>query len=128
MDGRQASGSKRRWSEALLGGVAGLGARVLLAGAARLLGFKKGPVAVVGGVAGLVGALVGGGLARRQRRLELGQGEGEEASAETNGVTALPAQWEASPDEEEREMALPRRGHNGRERLEYLQEGPSHTA
>ena len=72
MNSRQASGPRRRWSEALLGGVAGLGARMLLAGAGRLLGFKRGPVAVVGGVAGVVGALVGGGLARRQRRSELG--------------------------------------------------------
>ncbi len=72
MNGMQASGAGGRFREAVLGSVAGLGARMVLAGAARLLGFKSGPVAVVGGMAGLVGALVGGGLARRQRRFEPG--------------------------------------------------------
>ncbi|HEX8700505.1 MAG TPA: hypothetical protein VF815_16770 [Myxococcaceae bacterium] len=126
MNGRQASGAGRRWSEALLGGVAGLGARVLLAGAARMLGFKSGPVAVVGGVAGLVGALVGGGLARRQRRPE--GAEGAEAPGEVIRVTALDARWEAYPEAEEEELAPLRRGPNGRERLEYWQESSSHTA
>jgi len=110
MNGGQASRSGKRWSEAFLGGVAGLGARVLLAGTARLLGFKRGPVAVVGGVAGVVGALVGGGLARRQRQFEL------EPPAEP-AVSAHP-----------KEEAVPRRGPNGRERFDYFQEGSSHTA
>ncbi|HLL03889.1 MAG TPA: hypothetical protein VK539_25110 [Myxococcaceae bacterium] len=113
MTSRQASGPEKRWSEALLGGMAGLGARVLLAGAGRLLGFKSGPVAVVGGVAGVVGALVGGGLARRQRRPELrviAKHEVREDSLE----------WE--------DEVTPLRGPNGRERYPYMQEASSHTA
>jgi hypothetical protein len=105
MNSRQASGPGRRWEEALLGSVAGLGARVLLGSAARLLGFKSNPVAV-GGMAGLVGALVGGRLARRQPRSE-------------------PEPPEApGPRAEER---APRRGPNGRERPWQFQEGSSHT-
>jgi len=116
MNSRQASGPQRRWSEALLGGVAGLGARMLLAGAGRLLGFKRGPVAVVGGVAGVVGALVGGGLARRRRSPELGP----------------PAEPEVEPgslegEDSREDEAMPRRGPNGRERYPYMQEGSSHA-
>lgn len=117
MNGRQASGSRRRWSEAFLGGVAGLGARMLLAGASRLLGFKRGPVAVLGGVAGVVGALVGGGLARRERRSGLeppAEGTVKGAFEGANAVTALVPKWEAHPEEE----PPPRRGPNGRERFE----------
>ena len=117
MNSRQASGPEKRWSEALLGGMAGLGARVLLAGAGRLLGFKSGPVAVVGGVAGVVGALVGGGLARRQRQPEL------RVIAEHEVRQEAP-EWESSPEDE----VTPLRGPNGRERYPYMQEASSHTA
>jgi len=117
MNSRQASGPERRWSEALLGGVAGLGARMLLAGAGRLLGFKSGPVAVVGGVAGVMGALVGGGLARRHRRPEPGP-------VAEHAVPQEALEWEASTEDE----VTPPRGPNGRERYPYMQEASSHTA
>ncbi len=118
MTSRQASGPEKRWSEALLGGMAGLGARVLLAGAGRLLGFKSGPVAVVGGVAGVVGALVGGGLARRHRRPELRVVAAPEVRQEAA------QEWESSTEDE----VAPPRGPNGRERYPYMQEASSHTA
>jgi len=117
MNSRQASAPEKRWSEALIGGMAGLGARVLLAGAGRLLGFKSGPVAVVGGVAGVVGALVGGGLARRHRQPEL------RVIAEPE-VRQDCLEWESSTEDE----VTPPRGPNGRERYPYMQEASSHTA
>jgi hypothetical protein len=127
MNGRQAGGPGRRWPDALLGGVAGLGARVLLGGAARLLGLKSSPFAV-GGVAGLVGALVGSGRVRRRLGVQPARLEpqeairaGPEAAAELRTVAPEPEPAMELAEE-------PRRGPNGRERRWHFQEGSSHTA
>jgi hypothetical protein len=67
MRSRQAGRARGRWSEVLLGGLAGLGVPVLLLGtAAQGPGRPRSP-ATVGVVAGLLGAWVGSGLARRRR-------------------------------------------------------------
>jgi hypothetical protein len=106
MKSMQANGPRERWREALLGGLAGLGVPVLLLGMARMLGIQSGP-ATVGGAAGLVGALVGGKLARRTReRPELLD------AAEVSGKERPASEPEPSLDE----APEPRRGPNGRER------------
>ncbi|MDY7227672.1 hypothetical protein [Hyalangium rubrum] len=123
MKSRQASGPGKRWEEALLGGVAGLGARVLVLGAARLLGVKSGPVAL-GGMAGLLGALVGGGIARRHFRQDSPQRE-ETAVPEPMAAAVPAVESEEEPEDERWE---PRRGPNGRERLWHLREDVAHMA
>lgn len=68
MSTSQASTRRGRWSELLLGGAAaGLGAPLLLGGLRRVLHLKRGgSPASMGWAAGMMGALVAGGLARRR--------------------------------------------------------------
>ena len=68
MSTSQASTRRGRWSELLLGGAAaGLGAPLLLGGLRRVLHLGRGgSPASMGWTAGMMGALVAGGLARRR--------------------------------------------------------------
>jgi hypothetical protein len=99
MKSRAERGSRHRWGEVLLGSLMGLGVPMVLLGLARRRGLQGSPVAV-GTIAGLLGALVGGGLARRPR-----------------GEPMLPL--EDAPE--------PRRGPNGRERPWHLEGAVAHT-
>jgi hypothetical protein len=112
MKSRQTSGPQGFWGEVLLGGLAGLGVPVLLLGVSRRRGLPSNP-ATVGTLAGLLGALVGGRLARRARGRPAGPGEVREAPREV-----AQALLELGPHLEERPE--PRRGPGGRER--YWQE------
>jgi hypothetical protein len=105
MSTRQESTRRERWSELLLGGAAaGLGAPLVLRGLRRFLHLGRGgSPASMGWTAGLLGALVAGGLSRRR----LHRGSGEPAPA---------AQPEASGHEVRRAVERgPRRGPSGRE-------------
>jgi hypothetical protein len=92
-------GARERWGEILLGGITGLGVPVVLWGLARRGGARGSPVAV-GTIAGLLGALVGGGLARRPRK---------------------------EPEPRSEDAPEPRRGPNGRERPWHLEGAVAHT-
>ncbi|WP_224247057.1 hypothetical protein [Hyalangium gracile] len=108
--------ARDRWREALVGGLAGLGVPMLLLGMA---GGRRAPAhpATVGAVAGLLGALVGGGLARRPgERPSLRQVEPvplEEHAPRERTMRLEPPQEDA-PE--------PRRGPSGRERHWLLRE------
>ncbi|MFL5346816.1 MAG: hypothetical protein ACJ8AT_18700 [Hyalangium sp.] len=119
MKSKHAGRPRHRWNEALLGGLAGLGVPVLLRGGAH--GRKRSNPAAVGVVAGLLGALVGGGLARRRR--------GPPAPAEPEQRSQELEQEQArEPEPHRREAPEPRRGPSGRERLWLLPEAPAHTS
>jgi hypothetical protein len=115
MRSRQVSGRRARWGEVLLGSLAGFGVPVLLRGVNRGQRRLGSPV-TMGAVAGLLGALVGGGLARR-RRVEPVPPEGEKR--------AKPEPRPAEPVAHPRAPAEPRRGPSGRER-DWLLQG-AHT-
>lgn len=70
MSTSQASTRRQRWGELLLGGAAaGVGAPLLLGGLRRVLRLERGgSPASVGWAAGVLGALVARGLARRRLR------------------------------------------------------------
>ncbi len=104
MKSRQAG--RHRWREALLGGWVGLGVPVVLRGRAR--GRRGSNPAIAGVVAGLLGALVGGRLARRAR--------GEPEQVETVGSSHEKARA-AAPEPRRGAAPEPRRGPNGRERF-----------
>ncbi|MFP2926950.1 hypothetical protein ACLESO_17475 [Pyxidicoccus sp. 3LG] len=82
MNTRQESTRQGRWSELFLGGAAaGVGAPLLLGGLGRFLRMGRGvSPAGMGWTAGVLGALVAGGLARR--RLQAGR-EDARASSRT---------------------------------------------
>lgn len=84
MSSRRESTRRRRWSELLLGGVAaGVGAPLVLRGLRRFLHLETADAtAGVGWTAGLLGALVAGGLARRGRL----DGPGPEAEPRAAGA------------------------------------------
>jgi hypothetical protein len=96
MSTRQESTHQRRWSDLLLGSAAaGLGAPLLLRGLRRVLhpGSRNTPVGM-GWKAGLLGALVAGGLARR--RLHAGARSGDtEASEEAAASSEVAAARES---------------------------------
>ena len=137
MDSRQTSGRRRRWGEVFLGGMAGLGVPLLLLGVGRVFGVRGGP-ATVGGVAGLLGALVGGGLARRSSKGP-GLPEVEQTSEEERGAAELEPhgnEWGAAELEPRRDELWkpawksprePPRGPGGRER-HWLLSFPTRTA
>jgi hypothetical protein len=125
MDGRQTSGRRRRWSGVLLGGMAGLGVPVLLLGVGRLFGVRGGP-ATVGGVAGLLGALVGEGLARRSLRGPVFL-ESEQPSREERGAAELEPRAEELWEPPRESPRGPPRGPGGRER-HWLLQAPPRTA
>ena len=119
MKSKHAGGSLHRWRQALLGGLTGLGVPMLLRRGAR--GRRSSSPAIVGVVAGLLGALVGGGLARRR-----GRGEPEPAEPET--LSQEPEKERAREPKPHREAAPePRRGPSGRERLWLLSEAAART-
>jgi hypothetical protein len=103
--GTEAGGARERWGEVLLGGLAGLGVPMMLWGVRGSRGSRGSPV-TVGAVAGLLGALVGGRLARRTREAPL-MTEAEAAPGST--------------------PAEPRRGPNGRERAWSVEGNEAHT-
>lgn len=114
MKSSQERGARQRWGEALLGGLAGLGVPVLLLGRRRGRGAPANQVAV-GVLAGLLGALVGGRLARRPGRPVPG-GAGGVFSKEERRLEPVP---------HEKDAPEPRRGPSGRERYWRLQASAS---
>jgi hypothetical protein len=115
MKSRQSSQRRGRWGEVLLGGAVGLGTPVLLRMATRALGLREESRAVDGWAAGLLGALVAGGLARRRERTKP-VGEGPELR---------PMEPPRAVEAERPVTALPRRGPTGRERLWLMAGQPS---
>jgi len=109
---REAGGARDRW-EVLLGGLAGLGVPMVLWGVGRSRGSRGSPV-TVGAAAGLLGALVGGRLARRTQA-EPPLPEAEAAPEATPGAAVKEERGEQSPGSGD--APEPRRGPNGRERL-----------
>lgn len=107
MKTRRASGTSGRLGELLLGGAVGLGAPVMVRGLSRVLGVARRGPAVGGWTAGLLGALVAGGLARRRGRMQ--------GAAGRNGPAPEGLPPEVAPHRHV--SGEPRRGPNGRERL-----------
>lgn len=105
---RRGAASKARgsWRKVLLGGLTGLGVPLVLQGMSRAGGKRPGSPVTVGAVAGVLGALLGGGLVRRPRE--------EPSLAAPEPAPGPRPESRASPEDEAPE---PRRGPNGRERI-----------
>ncbi|WP_164017420.1 hypothetical protein [Pyxidicoccus trucidator] len=114
------------WSELLLGGAAaGVGAPFLLGGLRRFLHLRQGgSPASVGWTAGLLGALVAGGLARRR----LQDAPGQKAGAPAEPLLEAPARpelpdassLEGTEEDADEPMADRRREARRRRRLAVL--------
>jgi len=111
MSSSQASTRQGRWSELLLGGAAaGLGTPLLLGGLRRVLHLGRGSSPVsVGWAAGVMGALVAGGLARRRQRTARAEDCPASSGVSVKEAPALPSTEPAAGEDADGWMADQRR-------------------
>lgn len=105
----EARGTGGSWGKVLLSGLVGLGVPLVLRGVSRSGQRSHGSPVTVGAVAGVLGALLGGGFVRRVR-------EEPALPAPSQRLEVVP-DTEVEPRATREEAPELRRGPNGRERI-----------
>jgi hypothetical protein len=109
----EASRAGGSWGKVLLSGLVGLGVPLVLRGVSRSGQRSHGSPVTVGAVAGVLGALLGGGFVRRTPEEPSLPASRPAPSQRLERVPAEPVEHHTSLDE----APEPRRGPNGRERI-----------